>query len=177
MKKISYKIKILILKLIYYIKNKNVNISSRACITKSKIDISKKGQFYLGKNSVINTGTIIRIRDNAKLSIGNNTGINSNVLITCRDNIYIGNNVLIGPNTMIFDHDHDYKSRLWHNEYKNEKIIIEDDVWIGCGAIILKGSHLKKGCIIGAGAIVKGCVEEKEIYICKQEIERKKFKR
>ena len=176
MMRILKKIKMIILKFKYWIKNKNINISINSNIIKTKLDISNNGYFNLGKKSIINSGNNIRVRNNAKLTIGNNTGINSNVIITCREKIIIGNNVLIGPNTMIFDNDHDYNSTDWHNKYKTEPIIIEDDVWVGCGAIILKGSYIKKGAIIAAGAIVKGTVEENELYICKQNVKRIKIR-
>jgi acetyltransferase-like isoleucine patch superfamily enzyme len=38
--------------------------------------------------------------------------------------------------------------------YSQGEVIIEDDVWIGAGAVILDGIHIGKGCIIGAGAVV-----------------------
>ena len=39
------------------------------------------------------------------------------------------------------------------------KIIVEDDVWIGYGAIILSGVRIGKGAIIGAGSVVTKDVE------------------
>ena len=38
--------------------------------------------------------------------------------------------------------------------YPSKPVVIEDDVWIGIGAIILKGVHIGKGARIGAGAVV-----------------------
>jgi acetyltransferase-like isoleucine patch superfamily enzyme len=35
-----------------------------------------------------------------------------------------------------------------------EPVRIDDDVWIGCRAIIVKGVHIGRGAVIGAGAIV-----------------------
>lgn len=37
---------------------------------------------------------------------------------------------------------------------KSCDIVVEEDVWIGVGAIILAGAHLGRGCVIGAGTIV-----------------------
>jgi len=34
--------------------------------------------------------------------------------------------------------------------------VIEDDVFIGMGVIVLKGSHLGRGCVVGAGSVVSG---------------------
>ena len=42
-------------------------------------------------------------------------------------------------------------------------IVIEDNVWIGTGAIILPGFKLKQGCIIGAGVAVPKDIPENSI--------------
>lgn len=41
-----------------------------------------------------------------------------------------------------------------HVNDKSTNIIIEEDCWVGTGAKLLAGSHLCRGCIVGAGAIV-----------------------
>jgi acetyltransferase-like isoleucine patch superfamily enzyme len=35
-------------------------------------------------------------------------------------------------------------------------VIIENDVWVGTGAIIMSGARLRNGCVVGAGAVVRG---------------------
>lgn len=44
-------------------------------------------------------------------------------------------------------------------------IIVEDDVWIGYGAIILSGVKIGKGSVIGAGSVVAKNVEPYSIYV------------
>ena len=44
-------------------------------------------------------------------------------------------------------------------------IVIEDDVWIGYGATILKGVTLGKGCVVGAGSIVTKSVPPHTIVV------------
>lgn len=152
---------------VYHLKplfNCNIYFGKKVTILSNEFSISKRSNFSIGNNSILSDGTIIRVRDNSNFIIGKNVGINNNTVITCRDKIVIGDNVLIGPNVMIFDHDHDYKSSKWHDNYVSDKIIIEDDVWIGCGAIILKGSHIKKGSVIAAGTVVRGVVENNNIF-------------
>jgi acetyltransferase-like isoleucine patch superfamily enzyme len=37
--------------------------------------------------------------------------------------------------------------------------VIEDDVWIGANCVLLDGALLRRGCVIGAGSLVRGEVE------------------
>lgn len=57
-----------------------------------------------------------------------------------------------------------YCHHLLHGWENKTKIIVEDDVWIGQGALILGGAILHQGCVIGAGAVVSGEVPPYAIY-------------
>ena len=63
----------------------------------------------------------------------------------------LGHRVFIGPNVTCTDDKH---PRVNNHNYHAEPPIIEDDVNIGAGAVILPGVRLGKGCTIGAGAVV-----------------------
>ena len=45
------------------------------------------------------------------------------------------------------------------------KIIIDDDVWIGHGAVFLSGVHVEQGAVIGAGSVVSKDVPPYAIYV------------
>lgn len=121
----------------------------------------------LDKNSIVSVqkdvffrnGCSIRVRKGAKLSIGHNVSFSDNCILTCRDTITIGDNVMFGPNTIIFDNDHDYRSDDYQNTFVTSPIVIEDNVWIGGNVCILRGSHIKKGSVVGAGTVVRNVVE------------------
>ena len=73
----------------------------------------------------------------------------------------IGNKVLFGPHVYIISGDHqanqvgkyimDVQKKT---EVCDQDIVIEDDVWIGAGTIILKGVTIGRGSVIGAGSVV-----------------------
>lgn len=90
----------------------------------------------------------------------------------------IGNGVLIANLVGLIGRlDHDYheigvpirfapwigKNPSSLQQRGTNKIIIEDDVWIGYGAIILSGVKIKRGAIISAGAVVTKDVGSYEI--------------
>jgi acetyltransferase-like isoleucine patch superfamily enzyme len=90
----------------------------------------------------------------------------------------IGDNVIFGNKVAIVGkYDHHYQqlgvpirmaSRIRDEAYNwkglTSKTIIEDDVWVGYGAIIMSGVTLKKGSIIAAGAVVTKNTEPYSIF-------------
>lgn len=92
----------------------------------------------------------------SELRIGNNCGF-SGVTIWCFDKITIGNNVRVGANVTIMDGDaHQDDPRAG----KNCPIKIEDNVWIGANAIVLKGVTIGRNSLIGAGSVVAKDIPE-----------------
>lgn len=91
--------------------------------------------------------------------------------------IYFGNNVMLGPEVMMITGNHridvigEYMVNVG-NDMKlpenDQPINIEDDVWIGARAIILKGVTIGHGSVIAAGAVVTKNVPPYTIYINSQ---------
>jgi maltose O-acetyltransferase len=78
--------------------------------------------------------------------------------------VVIGDRVSIAPNVTIVVSSNPNNSRLGKFiKQKKDKVIIEDDVWIGTGVIILPGVRIGRAAIIGAGAVVTKDVEEYSI--------------
>ena len=98
---------------------------------------------------------------NAAVRIGDNVGV-SGVSINCRNTITIGNNVIIGGGAAIWDTDFHPVDvnirRIRPNDGKTAPIVIEDDVFIGARAIVLKGVKIGARSLISAGAVVNKSV-------------------
>lgn len=134
----------------------------------TKFKIYKNGKMIVGK--LVTRNNVYLTVKSGKLKIGNNVYFNRNCIIDCLDDIEIGENCLFGPNVCVYDHDHEFSSNgIERFKFKSKKVVIEPDCWIGAGAIILKGSHVCKGSIIGAGTIVKGYIPPNSLVYSKRD--------
>jgi acetyltransferase-like isoleucine patch superfamily enzyme len=86
----------------------------------------------------------------ATIVIGDGTYLNRNTEIVAAGSVAIGNQCKIGRDVLIMDTDqHPLPGRA-----HVDPVRIEDGVWIGARAIVLKGVTIGRGAIVGAGAIV-----------------------
>lgn len=94
--------------------------------------------------------------DNGKnIRIGSNFTGNFNLTILDIREVTIGDNVMIGPNTLIstVNHPLDPVGRRKHLGIA-KPVTIGDDVWIGGNATILPGVTIGNNVVVGAGAVV-----------------------
>ena len=108
----------------------------------------------------------LTIIGNAQIILGEHVGLNGNT-ITARCKISIGDNTMIGPNSIIIDHDGHQAwppEARWTHSGLSKEIIIENDVWIGMNCMILKGVRIREGSIIAAGSVVIHDVEANSLY-------------
>jgi acetyltransferase-like isoleucine patch superfamily enzyme len=92
-----------------------------------------------------------------KVEIGDGTHIGDHSIIDCAANVTIGKEVAIGPNCVLYSHDHDYtsdSSAAWRGGLICKDITIEDGAWVGSGVTILPGTTIGKRAVIAAGAVV-----------------------
>lgn len=113
--------------------------------------IIHKGGMLIAENCQFYSGVRMEIGENARLEIGNGTYLNRNTLIVCEEQIIIGENCKIAWDVIIMDTDlHPLNSE----PIVNKPVFIENNVWIGCRAIILKGVTIGEGAIIAAGSVI-----------------------
>lgn len=92
-----------------------------------------------------------------KLIIGNNVVLNKNTHIGASKRVEIHDNVLIGSNVLITDHNHSRGiNGLWQNGplISKGKVVIENNVWIGENSCILTGVRIGENSIVAAGSVV-----------------------
>ncbi len=101
--------------------------------------------------------------------IGEHVAINSGCVLYSGNGIRIGNHVAIAANTTLAPVNHAVrdKTRLIGEQGfapSRGGIVIEDDCWIGANCVLLDGTVLRRGCVIGAGSVVRGEVGAHEVH-------------
>jgi acetyltransferase-like isoleucine patch superfamily enzyme len=114
----------------------------------SKHGITTGDDFYIGKFSQIECDA----------EIGNHVMFANRVALVGRyDHHFQQPGIPTRLASQIRDKDYNWKGL-------NDKIVIEDDVWVGYGAIIMSGVRIGRGSIIAAGSVVTKDVEPYSIY-------------
>lgn len=125
-------------------------------------DSTRGSRIVLGAHSVIDSFVKIKPAGGiADVVIGERVTINSGCVLYTGNGITIGNDVAIAANCTFAPVNHAYKDkdRLIREQGflpSRGGVIIEDDVWIGANCVLLDGSRLRRGCVLGAGSVVRG---------------------
>jgi len=104
--------------------------------------------------------------NNCGIIIGNNCHFNYNCYLCGTGGLIIGNDCLFGPGVKIIPINHkfaDISINIIDQGHTGGTVIIENNVWVGAGAIILPNVKIKSGAIISAGSVVTKDVEENTI--------------
>lgn len=86
---------------------------------------------------------------------GNNVYANFNLTLVDDTDIFVGDNVMFGPNVIIATAGHPVDPPLREKVAQfNIPVRIGKNVWIGAGAIVLPGVTIGDHSVIGAGSVV-----------------------
>jgi acetyltransferase-like isoleucine patch superfamily enzyme len=93
--------------------------------------------------------------------LGSHVYLNSGCILYSGNGIRIGNDVLVAANVVFAPTNHEFGRRdipIREQRFRPSKggILIEDDVWIGAGCILLDGAVVRRGAVVAAGAVVRG---------------------
>lgn len=155
-----------------YIKRSGGSVSPGVIFFEAPIvSIAEGSRIEIGENCVIcsdsknttlgvNHPLVLRtLRPGARIVIGKDTGISGGSICAALS-VKIGEHCLVGANVTITDtdfHPIDPEGRRYNENPEGigaAPVEIEDNVFIGTGAIILKGVRIGKNSVIGAGSVV-----------------------
>jgi acetyltransferase-like isoleucine patch superfamily enzyme len=130
---------------------------------RGRTGISFGTNFRCGKGAWIETINSAG-HDGILLRIGHNVTASENLHLAAVNGVLIGDNVLLGSNVLIIDHDHGYYGAdlpdspvIPPNErrvHSKGPVVIGNNVWIGDGVKILSNVNVGDGAVIGANTVV-----------------------
>lgn len=115
----------------------------------TKLVVTRRGKLIIGDMLEARRMDYISVQDGA-MHIGNHVFMNQNVSVTCMEKIDIGDRCIIANNVVIVDHDHDFVN----GGFVSAPVKLQNDVWIGANATVLKGVTIGEGAIVAAGSVV-----------------------
>ena len=134
-------------------------------------NVTIKSSFLSNLVGLYSRTIVVTRAPGAVIEIGDNVGISGST-IYARKGVYIGENTCIGGNCKILDNDFhptdmEDRIKLLHDVHGGDsdliptrEIHIGKNCFLGCNSIILKGTVLGDGCVVGAGAVVSGKFED-----------------
>lgn len=122
----------------------------------------------IGEGTIVMHGAVLHVYNfrnlpGAFIRIGKNSLVGEYSVIRGQGGVTIGDRVYTSPMTQIIavNHVFDDPEKTFVDQGITAKgIFIDDDVWIGSGAVITDGVHIGKGAVVAAGAVVVSDVPE-----------------
>lgn len=116
----------------------------------------------IGDETIVMHGAVLHVYNFRKIphsgiKIGKNSLIGEYSVIRGQGGVTIGDRVYTSPFTQIIavNHVFDDPQRPFVDQgITAEGIVIEDDVWLGAGAVITDGVRVRRGAVVAAGAVV-----------------------
>src|SRR5882757_2359403 len=131
-------------------------VSEHATVSaKAEIEQSVRGSRIVIESGVV-IDAFVKIKPvggTGDVVIGKNSYINSGTVIYSGNGVEIGQNVLIAANCTIAPVNHEFRNRdakIVEQGFMTSKggVRIADDVWIGAGCVILDGTSIGEGCVV-----------------------------
>ena len=122
----------------------------------------------IGENCKITGAFIMKITDGAKICIGDKTTMGG-VSIICGEGrkVSVGDDCMFsfGINLRTTDSHGIYDQKTKNRINPAKDIVVGDKVWVGMNCMIMKGSAISNGSVVGAGAFVSKPIETPNVLI------------
>lgn len=140
------------------------------CVRGSHVTVGSRlslvSQSVYSEVGVAHPCVIRTLNSGARIDIGSDVGM-SGASVCCAESVRIGDRVMFGADSVVTDTDfhavHSVPRRYSREGIATGPVVIEDDVFVGMRAIILKGVRVGRGAVIGANSVVTQDVPENAI--------------
>lgn len=120
-----------------------------------RVEVEGTRQVTLGAGALIHAGVLLETQGQGRIDIGDRVVLSRGVHIVAFDHVRLGDDVMLGEYTSIRDANHRASDqRMRDSGHDAAAITLDRNVWIGRGAVVLKGVHIGESAIVGANAVV-----------------------
>lgn len=108
----------------------------------------------------------VRILPSARVSLGTRVGLGRNMYV--ETDLVVGDDVLFSGNVAVVGNIHplDFPGTVFASVHGlSQTVTLDGDNLVGYGAILIGPCHLKRGAVIGAGAVATGTFDEDTISV------------
>jgi acetyltransferase-like isoleucine patch superfamily enzyme len=136
------------------------------CLVSHRAEVEPTRRLRIGKGTEIGSFTKVKATD-GDLTIGADVSIGPNCFITASSGgLTIGDDAMIAANTCIIGNNYRYDRLdvpLREQEHESIGIRIGNNVWLGCGTIVMDGAEIGDGSIVSANSVVTGRIPPNSI--------------
>ncbi len=147
--------------------------------------LNLRGRLYFRDGYAIGRGTRMDIGPGAEAVFGRGY-VNANSLFVIMNGLTVGHDTVISWNCRFVDEDFHQISATTGavdgsattgavdgsattgavaRSSKDKRIVIGENVWVGCDSLLLKGVRIADGCVVAAGSVVTGQFDEPRTLI------------
>ncbi|MCC8161143.1 MAG: acyltransferase [Oscillospiraceae bacterium] len=136
----------------------------------TRFAVNGGGKIFLKKH-IHTVRNVLFDADGGVIEVGEGSFFNSGCMVVSKELVTVGNYTSFGPNTFVYDHDHNIKSSfsIHDSGFATSPVHIGSNVWIGANCVILRGTTLGDGCVVGAGSVIKGVYPPGAVIIQRRE--------
>lgn len=116
--------------------------------------------------AILNHGSRLSVEAKGVLSLGDAFHINAETTLICRKAIIFGRDCLLSWHVLVMDSDlHRIVGPQGTAINPDAAITVGDHVWIGCRALIVKGSRIGSHCVVAAQSVVSGTFDPSHLLL------------
>lgn len=128
------------------------------------VEVQGTGNIHFGRDALIYPGCYLETQGGGRIEIGDGVVMSRGVHIVAFERVTLGQGVMIGEYASLRDANHRLSATdLRHSGHDSAPIIVGRNVWIGRGAVVLKGVELGDHCVVAANAVATHNVAAGEV--------------
>lgn len=145
------------------LRGRNIKIGKNTVISRNAHIVGRG--LVIGDDCYIGCYTFLD-SSNGHIVIGDKTSLGRFCMV--HGGVAIGDTVRIASHVVLVPADHKFMDRnvlIKDQGVINRGIVVGSDVWLAAGVKVLSGSAVEDGCVVGAGAVVKGQLDAYGVYV------------